>query len=243
MKLDEARARFGEALDVCPDHPGAMMELERTFDPIDGPSEDDTATLRRAAKAHPDSIDVAMALTAALRQDREQQAEAIENCMKLCNRRLAGVPDDVDALIAKAQMYLWKRDLDAMERAARRAVALAPNSQHSLNYLALSLARQNRWEEAFPIYETIYGLDNKTVWAYISLRQMGTYLGFHEGDWERAAGVQEKVWDLTGRPHEAGNLIYFYGRAGQLDHARALFRKVRDFPHPARVYEVVAGAS
>ena len=52
-------------------------------------------------------------------------------------------------------------------------------------------------------------------------------------------GIQEKVWNLTGRPNEASNLIYFYGQAGLVEKAKALFKKVKDHRHPARVYEIV----
>ena len=240
MRMDEARARFREALEVSPDYPEALMELGRTYDPIKGPSEEEAATLQRAAKAAPDSIDVAFELTAVWAGDQQKQATAIEKCLELCSLRLAKDPDDMVALTAKAQMFLWKRDFfEEMEKVARHAVTVAPKDQQCLNYLALSLARQNRWDEAYPVYETMYGLDQKTVWAYVALRQMGSYLAFHRGDWDRAVGVQEKVWDLTGRPNEAGNLIYFYGRAGMLEKAEALFNKVKDHRHPARVYEVV----
>ena len=50
------------------------------------------------------------------------------------------------------------------------------------------------------------------------------------------------VWDLTGRPNEAENLIYFYARAGMAEKARALFRRVEGYPHSARVYEAVGTA-
>ena len=73
-----------------------------------------------------------------------------------------------------------------MEAVSRRAAELAPGDQKCLNYLALSLARQNRWDDAFPVYERMYGLDRKTIWAYVALRQMGTYLAFYRGEWERA---------------------------------------------------------
>ena len=239
MRMDEARARFREALEVSPDHPEALMELGRTYDPIKGPSEEEAATLQRAAKAAPDSIDVAFELTVLWAGDQQKQATAIEKCLELCSLRLAKDPDDIVALTAKAQMFLWKRDFEEMEEVARHAVTLAPEDQQCLNYLALSLARQNRWDEAYPVYETMYGLGQKTVWAYVALRQMGSCLAFHRGDWGRAVVVQEKVWDLTGRPNEAGNLIYFYGRAGMLEKAKALFNKVKDHRHPARVYEIV----
>ena len=53
MRMDDARSRFREALEMSPDHPEALMELGRTYDPIKGPSEEETATLQRAAKAAP----------------------------------------------------------------------------------------------------------------------------------------------------------------------------------------------
>ena len=239
MRMDDARSRFREALEMSPDHPEALMELGRTYDPMKGPSEEETATLQRAAKAAPDSIDVALELTAVWASDQEKQATAIEKCLELCSLRLAKAPDDLVALTAQAQMLLWKDDFEAMEEVARYAVTLAPKDQQCLNYLALSLARQDRWDEAYPVYETIYGLDKKTIWAYFALRQMGSCLAFHRGDWDRAVGMQEKVWNLTGRPNEASNLIYFYGQAGLVEKAKALFKKVKDHRHPARVYEIV----
>ena len=183
-----------------------------------------------------------MAVTAVWSGDREKQAAAIERCLDLFSRRLEKDPDNLVALTAKAQMLLWKGDFQEMEEAARHAVAAAPDNQQCLNYLALSLARQGRWDEAYPVYERMYGLDGKTVWAYVALRQMGACLAFHRGDWSGAVKVQEKVWGLTGRPNEAGNLIYFYGQAGMVEKAKALFRKVEDYPHPARVFEVVGKA-
>ena len=200
MKLDEARARFREALEVCPDHPEALVELGVTCDPIKGPSEDEAATLQRAAQAAPESIEAALAVTAMWSGDREKQAAAIEKCLDLCSRRLERDPGNLVALTARAQMFLWKGDFEEMEEAARQAAAAAPEDQQCLNYLALSLARQDRWDEAFPVYEEMYGLNGKTVWAYVALRQMGTCLAFHRGDWAGAVKVQEKVWDLTGRP-------------------------------------------
>ena len=49
-EMNDARARFREALEVCPDHPEALMELGRTYDPIEGPSREEAATLQRAAR-------------------------------------------------------------------------------------------------------------------------------------------------------------------------------------------------
>ena len=202
MRTDAARARFSEALEVCPDHPDAIMELGTTGDPIRVLSEEEAATLKRAAQALPDSIEVALALATARRDDPKEQASAVDDCMALCDTRLAQVPDDIVALAAKAQMFLWKRDFKAMEVVSRRAVELAPRDQKCLNYLALSLARQNQWDQAYPVYETMYGLDKNTIWAYVALRQMGSYLAFHLGDWGTGRGHAGKVWDLTGRPNE-----------------------------------------
>ena len=242
MRMEDARTRFREALEVAPDHPEALKELGRTYDPIQGPTEEEVATLRRAARVAPDSIEVASALTVALADDSDRQAAAIEKCLELCRLRLEKDPEDCTALVIRAQMLMWQLDFAQMEATARRAVALAPKNQQCLNYLALSLARQDRWDEAYPLYETICELDDKTVWAYFALRQMGSCLAFHRGDWKSAVGFPEKVWNLTQRPNEAGNLIFFYGQAGMVEKAKALFAKVKDHPHPERVYKIVGKA-
>jgi RNA polymerase sigma-70 factor, ECF subfamily len=243
MRMDEARARFREALEVAPDHPEALVELGCTFDPVSGPSEEEAASIERAAEAAPESIEAACALTVARAHDRARQHAAIEKCLALCDAKLAADADDSVALTVKAQMHLWREDFLQMEAVSRRAVAAAPDDQRSLNYLALSLCRQDRRDEALPVYEEMVAINGKTVWAYFALRQIGTWLGFHKGDWTGAARAQEKVWALTGRPTEAGSLIYFYGRAGMEEEAKALFGEVKDHPHPARVYEVVGEAA
>ena len=71
---------------------------------------------------------------------------------------------------------------------------------------------------------------------------MGSCLGFHRGEWQGAVRMQESVWELTGRPNEAGNLIHFYGQAGMEEKVKALFEKVKDHRHPQRVYDVVGKA-
>lgn len=239
MKPSEARARFREALKISPDHLEATLELACIADPVDGQSMEDAAAVHRAAQAAPDSFHVQAELARVWQDDREKHQMAVETCIELCDRRLGSNPNDTEALTTKAQMFIYTADYVGMEAVARRAVEQSPEDQRCLNYLALSLARQTRWEAAYLLYEKIYDLDGKTVWAYIALRQMGTYLGFHRGDWDGAVGMQEEVWMLTGRPKEAGNLIYYCGQAGQIGKAKQLFEEVKHVRHPARVYEVV----
>ena len=108
MRMGDARALQGSAGGV-PGSSQALMELGRTYDPIEGPSQDEAATLRRAAQAAPESIEVALVFTA-VQGDREKQTAAIEKCLDLCRRRLEKDPDNLVALTAKAQMLLWKGD-------------------------------------------------------------------------------------------------------------------------------------
>ena len=138
MRMDDARTHFGEILEMSPDHPEALIELGRTYDPMDGPSQEEAATLMRAAEAAPDSIDVALELTIAWVGDEEKQTTAIEKCLDLCGHRLAERPDDKAALTAKAQMLFWKRDFEEMEAVARRAVSVAPEDQRCLNYRSVT---------------------------------------------------------------------------------------------------------
>jgi len=239
LKIDEARTRFREVLEISPDHPTALVELGSTYDPVSGPSSEEVATIEKARRIAPDSIAVARALTAAWVHDKEKQSEAIDNCVQLCERRLKDQFNDIEALTAMAQMYLWKRDFKGMEETASQAVSVAPDDQQCVNYLALSLARQGKWDEAYPLYKKMYRIDDSTIWAYVALRQMATCSAFHRGDWKAAVEAQEKVWNLTDMPNEASNLIYFYSQAGMKDKAKALYTEVRNHPHPQRVYDAV----
>jgi len=77
------------------------------------------------------------------------------------------------------------------------------------------------------------------VWAYFSLRQLSTHLAFRLGEGERAVELMEKIWRLTGRPNEAGNLVYFYSATGQLREALEVFSAVEEHHHHPRVYITV----
>ena len=53
MRMDDARSRFREALEMSPDHPEALMELGRTYDPIEGPSEEETGNPSTSRQSGP----------------------------------------------------------------------------------------------------------------------------------------------------------------------------------------------
>ena len=238
MRYDEARGRFREALEADPENPQALLELGRTYDPLEWPGEDEVQTLERAAAAAPDSVEVACELeTAYRRPGREREHEEVfEKCLALGAERLAENPGDVRVLKCMARLRMGAGDFAAAEELLRAAVEEAPEDQQARFQLGRAVNRQARYEEAMEIYEETRGMDSKTVWAYFAMRELATHLVFRRGEGERAVALMGEVWKLTRRPNEAGNLIYFYSATGQLREALERFEAVAENRHHPRVY-------
>jgi tetratricopeptide (TPR) repeat protein len=241
MRYDRARARFQEAVDAAPESPEALLALGSAYDPLAGAGPQDVEVLERAAAAAPASIPVLCALAAARWQRGPEEAyrPVFRRCMDLCDHRLAANPKDAEALKARAELLRMEGDHAGAEEALRTAAGERPADQEALYLLALSMDRQGRHDEAFPVYEQVYALNPGTFWAYGSLRQRAQDLAFRKGDARQAVALMEKVWRLTRRPHEAENLLYFYSGTGQWQKAVALFESAKDPFHHPRTFATV----
>ena len=242
MRYDRARERFQEAVDAAPDNPEALLELGSTYDiMMDWPTRVDVEVLERAAVVAPESLAVMGALERAYRQPEYAPVheEVFRKCLDLCDQRLAEVPGDVRALKSKAGLLRGAADYAGAEELLRRAVDIAPEDQEAHFFLARNLDHQERREEAMPLYEKTCELDPETIWAYGARRNLSTHLAFRTGDIGRAVALMEEVWELTRKPNEAGNLIYFYSATGQLQEAITVFEQVEDHRHHPRVLVVV----
>jgi RNA polymerase sigma factor (sigma-70 family) len=241
MRYADARERFNEALEAAPGNPEALLELGRTYNPLEWPSQKEIGTLERAAKAAPDSIEVLCEQEIAYRQPgyEEEHGEISQKLLELCERRLDDDSGDIRALKCRARLAIGAEDFATAGRWLLLAVEEEPEDQEARFYLAQAIHRQDRHEEASAIYEKVCEIDTQTVWAYFSLRQLSTHLAFRLGEGEKAVELMEKVWRLTQRPDEAGNLIYFYSATGQLREALEVFSEVEEHRHHPRVYVTV----
>lgn len=238
MRYDQARSHFREAVEAAPSHPEALLELGRSYDPLRGPSREEVEVLERAAAVAPESLAVLCELEAAYRQPGYEQAHMtiFQRCLELCDHHLEIAPTDVQALKCKAWLLRGTGDFSGAETLFRTAVESAPTDQEACYYLARTLTQQGRREEAIPLYEKTCSLDSQAVWAYFARREQATYLAFWKGDMEEAVALMEEVWELTQRPTEAGNLIFFYSATAQLEKAIEVFEKVKDHLHHPRVW-------
>ena len=185
--------------------------------------------LERVAQQVPDSIPAQCAYASSLWQvGRVREYEDTwTHCQTLCQARLSKNPADLDTLRHKAELLRMKEQFTAAEVVLRQALAVAPQNQEITYFLGLSLDRQNRQTEALPYYERTYALNPETVWAYMALRQMATYLAYHTGDGQRAVEQMEKVWALTRRANEADNLIFFYSSTESPERSVDLYESLK----------------
>jgi len=238
MRYDQAHEHFRQVLDVDPDHPEALLELGRSFDPAGGPDDEQFAVLERAALAAPESLEVACELAAACRGPGRQQrlAETRDRALALTEQRLADQPDDVLALKTRARLLTADARHSDAEQLLRRAAEISPDDCESRFWLARTLDRLHRSDEAQPMYQRIFQDAGDTSWTYLAHRQRATHLAFREGDIEHAVEHMEEVWRITGKASEAGNLIYFLGPCERFDRVLQLYESTQSHRHISRVH-------
>lgn len=229
MRYEDARRQFQDAVDIAPDNLDALLAFGTAYDPIIGMQKEQFDLLERVAQQAPDSIPAQCAYASSLWQaGRVQRFEEIwAHCRTLCETRLSENPADLEALRHKAELLRMKENFTGAETSLRQAMAIAPEDQGFVYFLGLSLDRQNRQSEALPYYEQTYALNPETVWAYMALRQMATYLAYHTGDGQRAVEQMEKVWALTRRANEADNLMFFYSATGNPERSVDLYESLK----------------
>ena len=72
----------------------------------------------------------------------------------------------------------------------RDALSQLPDDQEVCYRLALCMSRQGRWEEAVPLYDRTLRLEETTVWAYFSHRQLATHHAYRTGDISQAVSCR-----------------------------------------------------
>jgi tetratricopeptide (TPR) repeat protein len=218
-----------------------LLELGRSYDPLQGPAPQDVPVLERAAAAAPDSLAAWCELELAYRMPgyEAKHDQVLQKCLEWCDRRLAEKRGDGRALKHKARLLQGAEDWAGSEQLLRTVVDDTPEDQETCFFLAHALNRQERHEEAGPLYDRVCTLDSRTVWAYMARRQLATHLAFRKGEAGRAVALMEEVWALTRRLNEADNLIYFHSASGQLREALAVYKEVEECQHHPRVWVTV----
>ncbi len=236
MRYDEAKEHLHHALEIQPDHPGALLELGRTYGPFGWPDDNQFGALERAARVAPDSLEVTCELAIACRQPgREDRLQAAHNrALDLSEHRLANRPDDIMALKIRARLLILDKAFGEAEHLLRRAVELSSSDQEACFWLARTLDHLDRRAEAQPLYERLCENGEGTFWTVSGHRQRATHLAFRGGDIERAVEHMEEVWRLTRWPNEAMNLIYFLGACERFDRILELYEMVQPERHHPR---------
>jgi RNA polymerase sigma-70 factor, ECF subfamily len=238
MRYPQAQAHFYQVLDMETDHPEALLELGRTYDPLGWPDDEQFSVLERAARARPDSLEVACELATACRMPGRQQRlpEVKEHALALSQRRLADRPDDIVALKTQARLLTGDGNHSDAEQLLRSVLEVCPDDPEARFWLARALDRMDRRAEAQPLYERICEDAEGTYWAYLAHRNRATHLAFRDGDIQRAVEHMEEVWRITGKANEAGNLIYFLGACERFDRVLQLYEHTWQDQRHSRVH-------
>lgn len=229
MRYDQAQARLREAIDLAPDDPFVLLAFGDSYDPVAGIDSEQIEVLERAAKQVPQALAVLCALTSAYWQtgDKKLYKKTYKQAINQCDNRLQINPKDMDAIRCKAELMRMEEDFKGAEAVLRKGLAEAPEDQFFNYHLGFNMDRQGRHEEALVYYEKTRAVSEQTVWAYCALRQQATHYAFREDNGERAITFMKKVWALTKRPHEGGNLVYFYSMTGAFDKAAEVYDTIK----------------
>lgn len=157
QRLGEAEAAYRRAADLRPDYADAHHNLGNLLKESERPVEAEAA-YRRALALKPDYAEAHNNLGILLKRDgRLAEAEATYR------RALALQPDRAEIHNNLGIMLKTNRRLAEAEAAHRRALELMPTYVEARLSLCLLLLTLGRYAEAWPLYESRYAPERKTV--------------------------------------------------------------------------------
>jgi tetratricopeptide (TPR) repeat protein len=163
----EALAALEQAVELEPSLSDAWREIAALRFKQGDERGGDAAYLKygRLARKPPELADAANALAA----NRADAAEA------MVRARLAGSPNDTDALKLLADIALARDEPDAAERYLRQVLSAAPGDAGAREDLARLLSGQQRVQEALPLIERLLAADPASI-DYLLLKAQTTRL-------------------------------------------------------------------
>ncbi len=172
------------------------------------------------AEAEADSDDDRVRLTIADAQIL-RDAGRLPEAIKVIEDALESLPDNIDLLYEFAMLVEKNREFDAMEKALRRIIQIAPSNPQAYNALGYSFAERNiRLPEAYDLIKVALTLAPDDAFIMDS---MG-WVEFRLGRLEKAEELLRRAYGLRPDPEIAVHLGEVLWLLGREDEAKKLWR-------------------
>lgn len=150
-----------------------------------------------------------------------RDAGRLPEAIKVIEDALESLPDNIDLLYEYAMLVEKNREFDAMEKALRRMIQIAPSNPQSYNALGYSFAERNiRLPEAYDLIKVALTLAPDDAFIMDS---MG-WVEFRMGRLEKAEELLRRAYALRPDPEIAVHLGEVLWLLGREDEAKKLWR-------------------
>jgi tetratricopeptide (TPR) repeat protein len=150
-----------------------------------------------------------------------RDAGRLPEAIKVIEDALESLPDNIDLLYEYAMLVEKNREFDAMEKALRRMIQIAPSNPQSYNALGYSFAERNiRLPEAYDLIKIALALAPDDAFIIDS---MG-WVEFRMGRLEKAEELLRRAYALRPDPEIAVHLGEVLWLLGREDEAKKLWR-------------------
>jgi tetratricopeptide (TPR) repeat protein len=150
-----------------------------------------------------------------------RDASRLPEAIKVIEDALENLPDNIDLLYEYAMLVEKNREFDAMEKALRRMIQIAPSNPQSYNALGYSFAERNiRLPEAYDLIKIALALAPDDAFIMDS---MG-WVEFRMGRLEKAEEILRRAYALRPDPEIAVHLGEVLWLLGREDEAKKLWR-------------------
>ena len=150
-----------------------------------------------------------------------RDAGRLPEAIKVIEDALENLPDNIDLLYEYAMLVEKNREFDAMEKALRRMIQIAPSNPQSYNALGYSFAERNiRLPEAYDLIKIALTLAPDDAFIMDS---MG-WVEFRMGRLEKAEELLRRAYALRPDPEIAVHLGEVLWLLGREDEAKKLWR-------------------
>ncbi len=150
-----------------------------------------------------------------------RDAGRLSEAIKVIEDALESLPDNIDLLYEYAMLVEKNREFDAMEKALRRIIQIAPSNPQSYNALGYSFAERNiRLPEAYDLIKIALTLAPDDAFIMDS---MG-WVEFRMGRLEKAEEILRRAYALRPDPEIAVHLGEVLWLLGREDEAKKLWR-------------------
>ena len=175
--------------------------------------------LRKLQNGNAETASRAYLAEAAILRDGGEGAEA----MRIYDRALQFLPEDVDLLFARALHAETMDDIDRAVADLQRVLELRPDDPNALNALGYTLAdRTERYDEALTLIERAYEQMPQEAAVVDSLG----WVHFKLGNMDLALNYLQQAFELETDPEIAAHLGEVLWQLGRHDEAEAAWREV-----------------